>query len=135
VADQIFCRGCGRSLDEDSSLPAPERPPCPDCGSLVREYHASSHLQLSVNVRTSGDVVAHAPTATATASALAPTVSIEEAVSAGAFTRTVIWSKTPGEAWFGEVRDASGRLVGVEVGFNAVDTLVVLADHLLPPGV
>ncbi len=58
---------------------------------------------------------------------------IDQGVASGEFTRTVVWSKTP-NAWLAEVRDASGSLVALEINFDAMDTLVLLAEHLLPPG-
>lgn len=36
----VQCAGCGRELDPDHD--APERKPCPDCGSTTREHSMSA---------------------------------------------------------------------------------------------
>lgn len=137
VADNyrtIICRSCGQEL----TAPAPrsgllqhERTPCPNCGSTEREYR----LGFGGSITPVGDVTIKAPPAEATATALSPTVVIEEALKTGGFTRSVTWSRTSGDAWFAEVYDRDGNLVAVEVAFDAYDTLVVLSEHLLPPEV
>jgi hypothetical protein len=126
---KVNCRDCGRELIED---PSAERKPCPECQSLAREHRLGGRIEL-VRVRALGDVTVQAPAASASAAAGYATASIEKAIDTGTFTRTVVWSKTP-EAWLAEVRDASGSLVGLEINFDAMDTLVLLAEHLLPPG-
>ena len=38
VMGSIFCRNCGRQLDESFDPPCAERIPCPDCGSTSRRF-------------------------------------------------------------------------------------------------
>jgi DNA-directed RNA polymerase subunit RPC12/RpoP len=129
----VVCGNCGQQLEDvqplGSGFTGESRPPCPNCGSEAREYR----LGLAASIAPSGDVTIRAPAATAYATAMAPTLSIEENVAAGTFIRTVVWSKTP-DAWLAEVRDQGGSLVAVEISFDVMDTLVLLAEHLLPPG-
>lgn len=37
------CADCGFILDDDSSIPAEKRLPCPSCGSFKRIYHVTIH--------------------------------------------------------------------------------------------
>ncbi len=41
---KVFCKGCGRKLDENPSLAMEKRTPCPGCGSVAR-HNYSSHSE------------------------------------------------------------------------------------------
>ena len=52
MAAVVTCGSCDRVLDEDPSLPAESRPPCPVCGSTSRSSNvtASSGSVVSAKV-------------------------------------------------------------------------------------
>jgi hypothetical protein len=58
----VKCNRCGRLLDEPVTLPADERSPCPDCGSLVGvkdvTLAATSTAEASLATRVIASVVA-----------------------------------------------------------------------------
>lgn len=47
----ILCKGCGKALEEESNRSPEERKPCPQCGSLNREYHVKVDLNAEHHVR------------------------------------------------------------------------------------
>jgi hypothetical protein len=125
---QTLCRECGTELHAPPlgiGFTGAEREPCPNCGSTSREYRVYGSVSTRVAVEAS----------VAAAAAPAPSIVVRNGVESGEFTRTVTWSKTEGDCWFAEVFDRDGERIGVEVGLDGYDVLVVLSDYLLPPEV
>jgi hypothetical protein len=131
----VHCAGCGLELDEPSSLPPEQRQPCPECGSTARQFRIALSATVSAvggigTAEDFGNVTVHATRATATAGGRPG-----EVVISGTFKRSVTWSKTPGGTmWLGEIHDPNGQLVGVAIQESADDVLLILAEHLMPPG-
>jgi hypothetical protein len=40
-APTVACGKCGRSLDDQQSIPVEQRQPCPDCGSITRQFRVT----------------------------------------------------------------------------------------------
>lgn len=51
---ETLCAGCGRVLEEQSTVPIAERWPCPGCGSTARKYR----VELSSTVTAAATLVA-----------------------------------------------------------------------------
>lgn len=118
MGQEVRCHGCGTVLDESPDVPPDERPPCPDCGSKVRDIV----VQVSGVAETASSASARL---TVTGPGATPTVRQQ--------VRTVVWSEPSesGGSWTGQVFDEDGRLLGMGEG-DPEDGFLELHESILP---
>ena len=51
VTQQTKCSKCGETLDESPELASTDRPPCPNCGSVGRQYAVGVSGSVSIKSR------------------------------------------------------------------------------------
>ncbi len=61
MAEGIFCKDCGASIDQESNDPA-RREPCPLCGSFARQAHLEAISVVSVRGGATATVIPYAET-------------------------------------------------------------------------
>jgi hypothetical protein len=148
----IYCANCGVDLGEAPTLLPDQRPPCPRCGSLARRFEREVTDQIVLTDRGTGadtltvtrtdssDVFVHAQPAEVIATAVDPTVEVEESHDGRTIKdqlvvmgRSLWWTQLTEEpTWMVQVVDEVGEVLAVGVGDNQIDALAGVADALLP---
>jgi hypothetical protein len=128
---RVICNNC-RHVTEASPrelAPATERPPCPNCGSLVREYQ-----QTIIDAVAVVDEAEHAAWAQASAH-VSTQATGQRIITDPTVYRRQRWTRLPGPAgrWLVEAIGDDGELLDVGMGDNEDDILLGIIDSLRPP--
>jgi len=127
----VACGRCKRLLDERSDIAPDDRPPCPVCGSLQRQFGVSLTAVVAVG---SGGAVAggFAPSARVEVASVPEGARPEAKEIAGTYEATCRWFKL-GEMWMLQVVDVKGEVVEGGIGDSPEDALLEVYERLIPP--
>jgi hypothetical protein len=145
---EVWCAGCGRALDESPGAEIGERQPCPECGTLARNFtvlfeasitpSGSASVNVASEITASGEVGAVALDDAGTAT---DTLTVDKRDSAHVLPGQRIghsghfYISEPDEAGCSTVTvsNAHGEVVASGYGSDMVSALLEMITAMLPP--